>query len=60
MEVQRGSDGDTPSSTITLIPKFKASSHLLWLYSPVESDLAGASRDMLSPDVAHSFSGFNS
>ena len=30
-------------------------SHLLWLYSPVVSDLTGASKDMLSPDVAHSF-----
>ena len=60
MEVQRGTDGDNRSSTITLIPKFEASSHLLWLYSPVVSDLAGASKDMLSPDVAHSFSGFYS
>ena len=49
----------TPS-TITLIPKFKASSHLLRLFSPVVLDLAGASKDMLSPDVAHSFSGFYS
>ena len=47
MEVQRGTDGDTPSSTITLIPKFKASSHLLWLYSPVVSDLAGASLGLI-------------
>ena len=53
-------EGDTPPSTITLIPKFEASSHLLWLYSPVVSDLAGAFKDMLSPDVAHSFSGFYS
>ena len=55
MELQRGTDGDTPSSTITLIPKFEASRHRLWLYSPVVSDLAGASKDMLSHDVAHSF-----
>ena len=60
MEVQQGTDGDTPSSTITFIPKFKASSHLLWLYSPVVSDLAEASKDWLSPDVTHSFSGFYS
>ena len=61
MEVQRGTDGDTPSSTITLIPKLESSSHVLWLSSPVVSDLAGASKDMRTrDDVAHSFSGFYS
>ena len=33
--------------------KYQASSHLLWLYSPVCVDLVGNSKDRFSLDAAH-------
>ena len=35
-----------------LNPKFQASSHLLWLYSPVVSDLVGNPEDRFSQNEA--------
>ena len=47
-------------STIPLLPKFQASRHLLWLYSPVcvgpgriVSDLVGNLEDRFSHNEAH-------
>ena len=41
--------------TIPLLPKseIQASSHLLWLYSLVWSDLVGTSEDRFSLDMVH-------
>ena len=56
MDVQRNTDGDTPSSTISLLPKFEISS-----LSPssevvlLVSDLVGNPEDRISRDVAQSY-----
>ena len=40
-------------SALPLHPKFSASSHLLWLYSPVCVDLVENPKDRFSRDMAH-------
>ena len=40
-------------SLFFLNPKFQASSHLLWLYSPIMSDLVENSEDRFSHNEAH-------